>query len=82
MPDEREIDETVQQCALRCIESVDPRSCVDHFVRHLMTVPGCAQPDAEVVACEALKVISRILHDESLEDPVANARDNESEVET
>ncbi len=82
MPDERELDETIQQCASRCVESGDPLSCVDHFVRHLVTVPGWAQPDAEVVAHEALKVIARILHNESLEDTVANAHDRESEVET
>ncbi len=82
MPDELELGENIRQCAAQCMESADPRACVNHFVRQLVAIRGWARPDAELVAHEALKVIARILHDDSIADPVTDAQDRESEVES
>jgi hypothetical protein len=66
VPEDSEFDEVVKTCAVHCLEDVDPRACVKRFTSQPVGIHGWAQPDADFVAEEALKIISRITGKNSL----------------
>jgi hypothetical protein len=60
VPDQRQFDEKVRECATACIETGDPISCANQFVQDLSLTRGWAQPDAEAVVRAALKIVAGI----------------------
>jgi hypothetical protein len=62
---EAELSEAIQDCGARCMDSADPKGCVEAYVIGLIA-SGWSVQDAKAVQRGTLRVLATIKQDNSL----------------